>query len=247
MNDPSRFYLYGIFPTPGPQNLHLVGLDKQPVRAHPMDGLTFLYSEALQDRYLASRRNLLCHEQVLESAMAAGYRTVLPLQFGLTVDSWEEVQVQLTIPYQEQLRELFAKLEGYREVSIKVLWDMEAELQQVLVENTELKAKRDRLEGKALGMEQVIGIGQALEEALQQRQTAIIRQFQRVLNPLAIEVIENDPLMDSMIYNTAYLIPWNDEPQFGQQVEALDLHFEGRLRIRYNNFTAPFNFAKLAD
>ncbi|MBP0012555.1 MAG: GvpL/GvpF family gas vesicle protein [Roseofilum sp. SBFL] len=247
MNDCSAFYLYGIFPSPGPQHLDLLGLDKQPVHAHQVDGFSFLCSEAKQDRYLASRRNLLCHEQVLEEAMQAGYRTVLPLQFGLTVENWQEVQALLIEPYREQLKHLFEKLKGYREVSVKVLWEMEEELQQLLAENEELRAKRDRLEGQPLAMDQVIGIGQALEQALQRRQDGIIAQFQQVLNPLAIEVIENESLTDAMIYNTAYLIPWDDEPEFSQQVEHLDLQFEGRLRIRYNNFTAPFNFAKLED
>lgn len=247
MNDSAAFYLYGIFPSPGPQHLDLVGLDKQPVHAYQVDKFTFLCSEAKQDRYLASRRNLLSHERVLEEAMQAGYRTVLPLQFGLTVENWQQVQALLIEPYREQLTTLFEKLKGYREVSVKVLWEMEQELQQVLAENEQLRQKRDRLEGQPLGMDQVIGIGQALEQALQRRQDEIIGEFQQVLNPLAIEVIENDTLTDAMIYNTAYLIPWDDEPKFSQQVEHLDLHFEGRLRIRYNNFTAPFNFAKLED
>jgi hypothetical protein len=65
------------------------------------------------------------------------------------------------------------------------------------------------------------------------------------LNPLAVEILENDVLTDTMIYNTAYLIDWDSESQFSEQVEALDRQFENRLRIRYNNFTAPFNFAQL--
>jgi len=65
------------------------------------------------------------------------------------------------------------------------------------------------------------------------------------LNPLATSVVENDPLTSSMIYNAAYLIPWDDEPTFGDQIEALDLQFENRLKIRYNDFTAPYNFAQL--
>lgn len=73
----------------------------------------------------------------------------------------------------------------------------------------------------------------------------IIHLFQSTLNSLAIEVVENPPQLDTMIYNAAYLIPWEAEPQFGQLVEKLDRQFEQRLRIRYNNFTAPFNFARL--
>ena len=238
-------YLYGIFPAPGPQGLHLQGLDKQPVQVKIIAEFAFLYSEAQQERYLASRRNLLGHEKVLEAAMEKGYRTLLPLQFGSIVTEWESAADRLTIPYSASLKELFAKLEGRREVGVKVFWETTAELQLLLEENQELKAKRDRLEGKPLSMEQTIAIGQELEAALQNRQEDIIQEFHTALNPLAAEVVENDLLTDTMIYNAAYLIPWQGETEFGSRVESLDRQFNGRLRIRYNNFTAPFNFATL--
>lgn len=238
-------YLYGIFPTPGPQNLELQGLDKQPVCAQDLDGFCFLYSEAMQQRYLASRRNLLDHEKVLEQAMHAGYHTLLPLQFGLIVEDWQTVKQQLTIPHHQQLRALFQKLDGYREVGVKVLWETANELQMLLAENAELKEKRDRLEGKLLSMDEVIAIGQAIESAMQARQRSIVTAFREKLNPFGVDLVENELLTDTMIYNAAYLIPWQDEPRFSEQVEALDHEFSGRLRIRYNNFTAPFNFAKL--
>jgi hypothetical protein len=115
----------------------------------------------------------------------------------------------------------------------------------MLAENQPLKAKRDRLEGKQLSMEQVISIGQEIERSLQERKDGIIQEFQKILNPLAIEMVENDLLTEAMIYNAAYLIAWDSEAEFGSQVELLDRQFDGRLRIRYNNFTAPYNFAQL--
>lgn len=238
-------YLYGIFPTPGPQDLELDGLDKQPVHTHNIDGFVFLYSEAQQERYLASRKNLLGHERVLEQAMQHGYRTLLPLQFGLIIEDWEAVRMQLTAPQEANLKQLFTKLDGQREVGVKVFWDADKELELLLQEHTDLQEQRDRLEGKSLSMDQVVRIGQAIEQAMNQRKQAIIDQFQTTLNLLATEVVENDTLMDSMIYNAAYLIPWDRETEFSQHVEDLDQHFENRLRIRYNNFTAPFNFAQL--
>ena len=71
-------YLYGILP----EQLNgdrttldiLQGLDQQPIETKEFAGLTLLYSAAKQSKYLASRRNLLGHERVLETAMTAGYR-----------------------------------------------------------------------------------------------------------------------------------------------------------------------------
>ena len=115
----------------------------------------------------------------------------------------------------------------------------------LMQENETLRQERDRLEGKTLSMEEVVSIGQAIEQAMDDRKNAIIQDFQSALNSLSVDVIENDPMTDTMIYNAAYLIEWDDEGMFGQKVDALDHQFEGRLRIRYNNFTAPFNFAQI--
>lgn len=239
-------YLYGIFPAPGPKHLQLKGLDQQPVHAHAVDQFVFLYSDAQQERYLASRRNLLGHERVLEHAMEHGHRTLLPLQFGLVIEDWEAVHKQLIAPHGTNLQKLLTLLIDKREVSVKVFWDAEIELETLMREDVALKAARDRLEGKSLSMDEIVRIGQAIEQAMSNRKQAIIDTFKATLNPLAKEVVENDPLTDAMIYNAAYLIPWDTEAHFGEQVEALDHQFENRLRIRYNNFTAPFNFAQLA-
>ncbi|UBF27374.1 GvpL/GvpF family gas vesicle protein [Kovacikia minuta CCNUW1] len=237
-------YLYGIFPAPGPQDCSLEGLDKQPVQTQVIDGFAFLCSEAQQERYLASRRNLLGHEKVLEQAMQAGYHTVLPLQFGLIVESWDTVTKQLTKPHGFRLEQLFAKLDGQREVGIKLFWEQDRELQTLLDENQTLRQQRDSLEGKNLRMDEVVSIGQAIERAMEARKQDIIEAFRAALNPFATELVENDTLTESMIYNAAYLIPWDAEPAFSQQVELLDQQFEQRLKIRYNNLTAPYNFAQ---
>lgn len=238
-------YLYGILPKTMLKSLSMQGLDKQPVNYHEVDDFIFLYSQAQQERYLASRRNLLGHEKVLEYMMQEGYRTILPLQFGLIVSDWETVKKQLINPYQEKLKELYIKLEGNREVGIKVFWDETLELNALMEENQNLRERRDRLEGKPLSMDSVIAIGREIEAAILNRKENIISTFQDSLDPLALEQVENEPMTSLMIYNAAYLIPWNSEPKFSHKIEEIDDHFNQRLRIRYNNFTAPYNFAQL--
>lgn len=238
-------YLYGIFPEPIPEKLALEGMDKQPVHSAIIEGFSFLYSAAKQEKYLASRRNLICHERVLEQAMNEGFRTLLPLRFGMVIKTWETVTEELTRPHQDKLKDLFAKLSGQREVSVKILWDSKSELQAMLAANEELKKKRDAMEGKALSMEEVIDIGQTIEAGLSLRKQEIIQAFRDKLNSLAQEVVENDPMTEEMIYNAAYLIAWDAETEFSDRVEAIDGQFGDRLRIRYNNLTAPYTFAQL--
>ena len=238
-------YLYGILPAPISEKIVLEGLDQQPVQSYSVDGFNFLYSEAKKEKYLTSRRNLLCHEKVLELAMSEGFRTLLPLRFGLVVKTWETVTDQLTRPHKEKLEELFQKLEGRREVSVKVFWNSQSEIQGLLESNVSLKKKRDAMEGKALSTSEIIEIGKLIENGLQLRKQAVIDVFRSELNALAEEFVENDPMTEEMIYNAAYLIPWESESNFSQKVEAIDQKFGDRLRIRYNNFTAPYTFAQL--
>jgi hypothetical protein len=238
-------YLYGILPAPISEKVVLEGLDQQPVQSYSVDGFNFLYSEAKKEKYLTSRRNLLCHEKVLELAMSEGFRTLLPLRFGLVVKTWETVTDQLTRPHKEKLEELFQKLEGRREVSVKVFWNSQSEIQGLLESNVSLKKKRDAMEGKALSQSEIIEIGKLIENGLQLRKQAVIDAFCSELNALAEEFVENDPMTEEMIYNAAYLIPWESESNFSQKVEAIDQKFGDRLRIRYNNFTAPYTFAQL--
>ncbi len=239
-------YLYGIFPDPITETVALKGLDSQPIYSQEVDGFTFLYSHAKKEKYVASRRNLITHEKVLEEAMQEGFRTLLPLRFGLVVKDWDTVIIQLTKPHKQQLQELFQKLAGRREVSVKILWDPKAELKAMMESNQDLKQKRDQMEGKALSMEQVIEIGQLIENNLAVRKESVIQVFFNELNPLAEEIVESDPMMEEMIYNAAFLIPWDTESVFSERVEAIDQTFGDRLRIRYNNFTAPYTFAQIS-
>lgn len=241
------FYLYGIFPDAIPTTLTIQGLDAEPVYSQIVDGFTFLYSEAKKEKYLASRRNLISHEKVLEQAMEKGFRTLLPLRFGLVVKNWDAVITQLIQPYKDKLQELFQKLNGTREVSVKIFWDTKAELQAMMESNPDLKQQRDQMEGKALSMEEVIHIGQLIESNLAARKQSVIQVFFNELQPLASEVIESDPMTEDMIYNAAFLISWDNESIFSERVEAIDQKFGERLRIRYNNFTAPYTFAQISE
>ncbi len=239
-------YLYGILPHQAElPSLEIVGMEGTTMQFMALPPFTVMFSEVSGERFLASRRNLLCHETVLETLMQQGYPTLLPLQFGVMAHDWAQVEQELLLPRQAKLTTLLASLVGYREVGVKIFWDENTELQLLLAADTHLAAMRDRLEGRQLGMDEIIAFGQRVEKGLQARQQDIALTFQARLNPLAREIVENPPLTDAMIYNAAYLILWDREPEFATTVEALDQHFNERLRIRYNNFTAPYNFTKL--
>jgi hypothetical protein len=169
----------------------------------------------------------------------------LPLQFGLVVEEWEEVQQDLLVPHEAKLKELINNLIGKREVSVKLFWNQNEELNLAVAESKGLQQSREALVGKVLSMDEAIAIGQELESAIEQRQQIIIDAFVNTLKPLSHEYEEGEMLTESMIYNGSFLIDWDREPEFAIAVEALDLQFENRLRIRYNDFTAPYNFVNV--
>jgi hypothetical protein len=244
-------YLYAILNDTDLANLsglEVQGMTQQPVQVHPIPPFALVYSEAQQTRYLASRANLLTHETVIEAVMNAVDVHVcvpLPLQFGLVVDDWAQVSTDLIAGNQKALQALLSKLAGKREVGIKLFWDQTAELNLILAENSALNQKREALMGKTLSLDEAISIGRELESALEDRRQDIIDAFLGELKPLSYEDVEGEILTENMLYNAAFLIDWEREPEFAALVESLDLKFDQRFRIRYNNFTAPFNFVKL--
>lgn len=246
-------YLYAIVPEAYGQtvrDLSLQGMDQQPVTVEILSPFAVVYSMAQKKRYLSSRANLLCHELVQEKIMEAipnHLGVPLPLQFGLVVADWAEVNQDLIVPYSEKLSGLLQELVGKREVSIKIFWDAETELALELAENQDLQRQRQAYGTKTLSIDEAIEVGQAVENALEQRKTKIVNHFITALSPLASKSITGKPMTADMIGNVSFLIANEREPEFGQQVEAIDALYGSRLRLRYNNFTAPYNFVKLSD
>ena len=115
----------------------------------------------------------------------------------------------------------------------------------LLEENQALYQKRQSLLGKTLTMDEAIDIGQELEACLEARQQDIITSFLALLRPLCHEYVEGELLTENMLYNASFLIDWDREAEFAAAIEQIDQQFNQRLRIRYNNFTAPFNFSNL--
>ena len=244
-------YLYAILPdysAPYAEQIVVKGMASAEVLLYPLAKYLIAYSPTTEERYLASRANLLTHETVLETLMRAipvQTAVPLPLRFGLVVEDWDTVDQQLITPHASTLDKLLAKLVGKREVGVKIFWQTVAELNFILEQDEALKRKREALAGKILTMDEAIAIGQELENALEQRQQLIINTFLEQLQPLCHEYVEGELLTDNMLFNAAFLIDWDKEPEFAQKVQALDEFFAKRYRIRYNDFTAPYNFVSL--
>jgi len=244
-------YLYAILPdfsAPYAEKVIVKGMADAEVLLYPLAKYLIAYSQTSEERYLASRANLLTHETVLETLMRAipvHTAVPLPLRFGLVVEDWQTVDQQLIAPHASTLDKLLAKLVGKREVGIKIFWQTVEELNFILEQDEALKRKREALSGKILTMDEAIAIGRELENALEQRQQLIINTFLRELVPLCHEYVEGELLTDNMLFNAAFLIDWDKEPEFAHKVQALDEFFAKRYRIRYNDFTAPYNFVSL--
>jgi len=241
-------YLYAIAQQKDFSQLKTEGMNQQPVMFKDIPPFTFVYSEAMQERYLSSRAHLVTHERVIETVMGFDdYDVPLPLQFGLVVNEWAEVEEKLITGHQTDLQALLDKLKGKREVGIKLFWERMAELNLILSENQSLNQRRESLLGKTLSMDEAIAIGKELESAIEQRQQDISDDFIQTLQTLSHEHVVGDLLTENMLCNAAFLIDWEREPEFAASIEKLDAKYDNRLRIRYNNYTAPYNFVNLGQ
>src|SRR3989440_16351 len=226
------------FATPG------IGGQKQ-VRILTHDDLAAVVSDAPQAAYDISRENLLAHQRVLTQTMTRS--EVLPVSFGTVAASDQQVQELLLHREADALRRSLAQVRGRIELELRVLWHEERLFADIVAENEDIRALRDRLAGQAPAATHYerIQLGELVAAALERKSAAEAAALLDALEPLAVETKVNKNLGDMMLLNAAFLVDRSQEPAFDAKVQALGETQAGRLIFRYVGPLPPYNFVDI--
>src|SRR5262245_55730442 len=104
------------------------------------NGLAALVSDALRAHYDPSRLNIGAHERIVREAHALG--DVLPMRFGTVARDDRAVESFLRDKHEDLERSL-QQLNGRAELALKVLWDRDSILKEILVEDEAIRALRE--------------------------------------------------------------------------------------------------------
>ena len=240
-------YLYCIIHEPNTGIVwDLKGVNSGVVTSIHYRDLAIVSSVTPMVRYRLSRENVISHELVIEKVMSKGY-TVLPIRFGTVAKSQDVVTKKLLESRYWEFEGLIKKLEGKREVGVRIFCEEKYLFDQLLKNNPHIAKLRDEIAKKPPNETHSnrVKIGQMVQEALKVQKKNYQEMFLKALKDLSTDHRLNDTLGDKMLFNGAFLIDSKKEPDFSKQVEELESRVGKDFQFKYVQLTPPFNFVNI--
>jgi hypothetical protein len=242
-------YVYGVVPAAQARKLaDLRGLGEppRPVGALVDDGLAALVSPVEAGFTAGTRADLEAHERVLSDAVQR--TTVVPMRFGVVMDTEDVVRDTLLRRHAARLQELLQRLEGHVQMSVKAYYGEDVLVREVVRDQPEIAraeaALRGRPEAATRGAR--IALGEMVSAGVTRHREAEERRLAERLASVVAEVRVDPPASDRMALNAQLLVRRDRRAALDKLVEELARENEGRLGLRYVGPIAPYSFADVA-
>ncbi len=244
----SGIYLYAIIPT-GDEIIFDVagaGSDNDEVYTIPHSGLAVVVSASLLSDYRGLKqdqaaRYLVAHQRVVEAVMQDF--SLLPVKFGTVLA--DEAQVRRLLAQGEALfRSALERFSGQVQMEVVVLRNLQQVFQEIGQE-AQIADLKTQIAGRPPEetTAERIAIGQMVQASLAQRRTALRDRLLPSLQEVALDLVVNPPMDDSMVANVALLVDKAGRGALDQRLKSLDEEFEGRLLFRCVGPLPPYSFA----
>lgn len=241
---PDGAYLYAVLNKVENLKCDERGINERPVQVMRHMDLSVLWSLTPLKNYEPNEDNALTHQKVLEQVVKD--HTVLPVAFGVIAPSERALKDLITKNY-GQIKTQLRKIEGCVEFGLKILWNRDAVLQQVVDDSPALQKERDRIAAKPETSRYYdnIEFGKVLEQRLAEKRDSYEGEFDEHLRPACLDIKFNKLISDRMVINAAFLVRRDEEPKLDERVNELAERHEGKLKFKYTGPWAPFNFVSI--
>jgi hypothetical protein len=238
MSEVGPLYVYGICRsgTRAPAS----GLDGRSIRPVAVDGLAALVSDAGPGPVEATRDRLLTHARVLEEI--ARHETVLPMRFGVVAPSEAALLEGVLAPRRRQLAKLLDRLEGLVEIDVRVFYEEEPVLREIVEKDPAIRRLRMRTQALPddAGYYARVELGEAVAQAMRGLAARDSKRIAGILGPLAVDVRRREPTLEGMVANDAFLVRREYVDRFEREVRSLEAG--GRVRTRTKGPLPPYSF-----
>jgi len=240
-------YVYGVVrATDGPR-VRAEGVAGGPVALVAGDGLAALTSDVPGMELRSGREELTTHARVLEEALEGG--VVLPMRFGIVMESEESVRRDLLARHRDELAAQLEELEGKVELNVKGIYEEDVLMREVVESDPEIARLREAVHDQpedATYYER-IRLGELVAEAVGARRDQDTERILARLSPLARAVEAGDPVHERMAVNASFLVDQAQLEAFDQAVDELGAEHVGRIRFKYTGPLPPHSFVDLAS
>ncbi|MBU0510464.1 MAG: GvpL/GvpF family gas vesicle protein, partial [Chloroflexi bacterium] len=244
----SGTYVYAIIPSSQEGFFDVAGEDEDNYEVYtiPHNNLAAVVSASPLADYKGLKRDeaaqyLVAHQRVVETVMQDF--TLLPVKFGTVLPN--EAQVHRLLEQGESLfLPTLEKFTGLVQMEVVVLWELQDIFQEIAQEEHIVKIK-SQIAGcppEETIAERMI-VGQLVQTSLERRRIALQNRLFSALREVALNVIINPLMDDSMVANVALLVDEAGREMLDERLDLLDEEFEGRLHFRCVGPLSPFSFA----
>jgi len=214
--------------------------------------ITAVVSSSSDISYSISRKNLICHQKVLEELMED--YTVLPVRFDTIavskngVYAEERIKEEILEERYNEFKDLLSKMDDKVELGIKASWiDMQMIFQEIVEENRDIKKLRNNLLSKSIDRPygKKATLGEMVIHALEGKKSKEERDILNVFKDNYADKRSNKVFGDKMITNLTFLVEKPKVEEFDRLVEKLTATYDGRIKFKYVGPVPPINFIEL--
>jgi hypothetical protein len=223
-----------------------VGDPPQPVRVIDGDGVSALASDVRAGWTAARREDVEAHERLLSRVVET--TTVIPMRFGIVMDSEEQVRAELLERHAQRIEDLFRRVDGRVQMTLKAFYPDEALLREMLKANPDLKRRSDALKGRSIeaSERERIALGREVVEAIEAQRARDQRMLLEPLAPIAVDLVVEEGVSDKLALSAQLLVDRARREELDEAVRKLSAEHGERFAFRYVGPLAPYSFTSLS-
>src|SRR5438270_4800505 len=191
-----------------------------------------------------TRENALAHEHVIETVMKT--YTIIPMSFGTVFRTDDDIREVLKSIY-PSLKDVLYQMAGKLEFGLKVNWDRDQIIEDIKRDDEEIRKFHQEIVRKHLQSTYLarMQLGRMIDKALAERSISYVREIYEALRNVCVASRDNQPIVDKMIMNAAFLVERDREPEFDHVVNKIARKYGKRLKFKYTGPWPPYNFVNI--
>jgi hypothetical protein len=245
----TNLYVYGVIPAADAAEWpSAAGVDGVSTSVLAFDGgeLAAVVSSLPPDRTPGRREDFEAHRRVLSTATERG--TVVPMRFGMVMDSEDVVRERLLRRHGDELADLLRTLDGRVQMTVRAFYAEDALLQAVMAADPEIVRRSAALEGRSEIESRAdrIALGELVAAAVDDRRARDEDALVDQLRPLVVDIRLDAPGSDRVALNAQLLVDRERRPALDETVQHLGTALDGYIALRYIGPLPPYSFSALS-
>lgn len=240
------WYIYGILRSDvelaeGATGLGRLGAPLELVQA---GDLAALVSEVDIDD-LGKPEDIIAHQELLDDVARAV--PVLPFRFGAVVTDLDAVSTDLLLPFRDQFADALDELSGRVQYLVRARYAEGPMLREVLHSTPELRAMQQEIRElpEEASLELRIELGGIIGAAVESRRCEDTKYLVDEVAPYCVAVAEREPTHPLDAARVALLVEDSEEEHVREVVHRIADEWDGRVEVRMQGPTAPYDFVPL--